>query len=301
MNQNLSRRTFLAVGAITPFAIVDGAHARQASPAATPGTPITTEGDTQLTIDANKALVAEATNAFFNQHDAAAVDRFIGETYVQHSALVADGRDAFRDFIASLGEGVAYENVRLLGDGDLVAAHGRYTGFGEPPLVGIDIFRVAGGKLVEHWDGLQPEAEPNPSGHTMLDGPAEVTQPDQTEASRQVAEAFVDAVLIGGQYDRLPEFVSTEAYIQHNPQIADGLDGLGVAVQALADQGISMVYNARHRTIAEGEFVLVQSDGDFVRPVIYNDLFRIVDGKIVEHWDVIQDQVSDLPHNNGQF
>ena len=249
----------------------------------------------------NKQLVAEATDAFFNRHDPTAVDRYVGSSYTQHSALIGNGPDALRQLVASLGEGASYENMRLFGDGELVAAHGRYTGFGATPLVAFDIFRVADGKLVEHWDGLQSEAGPNPSGHTMLDGPIEITKPEQTEESRKLVEGFVDAILIGGQYDRLPEFVSTERYVQHNPQIADDLAGLGVAVEVLAQQGISLIYHARHRTVAEGEFVLVQSDGEFGKPVIYYDLFRVDAGKIVEHWDVIQDVVAELPHDNGQF
>lgn len=135
----------------------------------------------------------------------------------------------------------------------------------------------------------------------MLDGPTDVMTPTQTEDSRTLVEEFVDAVLIGGAYDRLPEFISTETYIQHNPQIADGLEGLGAAVEALAAQGVTMVYNARHRTVAEGEFVLVQSDGELGRPVVYYDLFRVEAGKIVEHWDVLQDIPSEVPHDNGLF
>ena len=254
-----------------------------------------------MNLETNKQLVATAAEAFFNQHDPSAVDHYVGATYTQHSALVGDGPAAFREMIANLGENVRYENVRIFADGDLVAAHGRYFGFGEAPLVAIDIFRIADGKLVEHWDGLQPEVGPNPSGHTGLDGPVKVQQPAATATSRAVAEGFVDEVLIGGKLDRLSDLVSTESYRQHNPQIADGLDGLGAALEALASQGISLIYNTRHRTVAEGEFVVVQSDGDFGRPVIYYDLFRIEAGNIVEHWDVIQDIVTVLPHSNGQY
>jgi predicted SnoaL-like aldol condensation-catalyzing enzyme len=254
-----------------------------------------------MSLETNKLIVANATDAFFNQHVPSTVDRYAGPVYTQHSTMAADGVEALRGLVVSLGDGVTYESVRLLADGDLVAAHGRYTGFGPDPIVAFDIFRITDGKLSEHWDGLTPETAPNPSGHTQLDGPTSVTQPQNTEASRALTEAFVDAVLIGGQYDRLPEFISTESYVQHNSQIADGLDGLSAAVAALAGQGISMTYHARHLTVAEGEFVLIQSDGDFGRPVVYYDLFRISGGKIVEHWDVIQDIPAEMPHTNGLF
>ena len=254
-----------------------------------------------MSLDENKLLVAYANDAFFNQRDPDAVDQYVGPVYIQHSRMAADGPEALREIIANLSDGGGYESARLLADGDLVAAHGKYTGFRHGPTVAFQIFRITDGKLSEHWDGLTPETAPNPSGHTQLDGPTSVTQPHNTEASRALAESFVDAVLIGGQYDRLPEFISTERYVQHNSQISDGLDGLGTAVAALAKQGISMIYNARHLTVAEGEFVLIQSDGDIGRPVVYYDLFRIDGGKIVEHWDVIQDIPAEMPHGNGIF
>ncbi|MFD9037589.1 hypothetical protein ACFU6M_09755 [Streptomyces bottropensis] len=56
-----------------------------------------------------------------------------------------------------------------------------------------------------------------------------------------------------------------------------------------------------HRIVAEGEFVLTQSEGEFGVPVAYYDLFRVADGKIVEHWDVIAPIADELPHANGLF
>lgn len=50
--------------------------------------------------------------------------------------------------------------------------HGRYTGFGPKPIIAVDIFRVAEGKLAEHWDVLQEEvpAEATASGRPMFAG-----------------------------------------------------------------------------------------------------------------------------------
>jgi predicted SnoaL-like aldol condensation-catalyzing enzyme len=47
--------------------------------------------------------------------------------------------------------------------------------------------------------------------------------------------------------------------------------------------------------------VLLQSEGEFGGPVAYWDLFRVADGKIVEHWDVIAPVPAELPHGNGLF
>ena len=73
--------------------------------------------------------------------------------------------------------------VRVFQDGDFVFAHTDYDFFG--PKIGFDIFRFEDGKIVEHWDNLQEKPRaPNPSGHTMTDGPTEATDLDQTEANK---------------------------------------------------------------------------------------------------------------------
>lgn len=81
------------------------------------------------------------------------------------------------------------------------------------------------------------------------------------------------------------DFVSTERYDQHHPEIADGLDGLGAAFAAWTEQGKKIVYGKIHRVIAEGNFVLVVAEGVFDVPVAFWDLFRVADSKNVEHWD----------------
>lgn len=298
MRKYLPSRRLVALAPIvlTAANVAAAQEAINPSPIASPeGQPPT------MTLDANKTLVRAATDAFFNQHDPEAVDRYVSPVYVQHSSLIGDGLTALRDLVAGLGPEVSYEPVRLLADGDLVAAHGRYLGFGPEPLIAFDLFRIENGLLAEHWDGLQAEAAVTASGHTQLDGPTTVADPEKTETSRELVERFVDTVLIGEQYDQIPGFFDGDAYVQHNPDIADGVSGLGTAVAALAEQGLALQYNGRHRTIAEGEFVLVHSDGNFGRPVVYFDLFRVENGSIAEHWDVIQDIPAAIPHENGLF
>jgi predicted SnoaL-like aldol condensation-catalyzing enzyme len=56
-----------------------------------------------------------------------------------------------------------------------------------------------------------------------------------------------------------------------------------------------------HRVVAEGDLVLLQSEGEFGQAVAYWDLFRVDGGKIVEHWDVIAPVPAELPHRNGLF
>ncbi|MEU4932243.1 nuclear transport factor 2 family protein [Streptomyces yokosukanensis] len=249
-----------------------------------------------------KNTVLSAAGELFGQKDPSAVDRWVAADYRQHSALAADGPEALRQLVAGLPEGFRYEGARVIADGDLVALHGTYHGFGPEPLVAFDIFRVdADGKLAEHWDALTPVVDGTVSGRSQTDGPAEVTAPETTEANRALVAEFAQKVLVGADYSVLTDYISTETYHQHNPEAADGLHGFGIAAAKWAEQGKNLAYKTVHKVIAEGEFVLLQSEGEFGVPVAYYDLFRVADGKIVEHWDVIAPIAAELPHSNGLF
>jgi predicted SnoaL-like aldol condensation-catalyzing enzyme len=139
------------------------------------------------------------------------------------------------------------------------------------------------------------------SGRSQTDGATDVSDLDKTDANRRLVAEFADKVLVGADYSVLTEYISTETYLQHNPEAADGLDGFGAAAAKWAEQGKNLVYKTIHKVIAEGDLVLLQSEGEFGVPVAYYDLFRVADGKIVEHWDVISPIPAELPHANGVF
>ncbi len=226
------------------------------------------------------------------------------ERYTQHNLGAGDGLAGFGELLGLLPEGSARVNtVRVIEDGNLVAAHTDYDFFG--PKIGFDIFRFENGRIVEHWDNLQEKpAAANPSGRTMTDGPTEVADLDKTAENKGLVSQFVDDILVNGRLEKLAGYFDGDNYVQHNPQIADGLTGLGAALAALAKQGIQMVYTQVHQLIGEGNFVLVASEGTFGgQPVAYYDLFRVENGKIAEHWDVIENipPREQWKNDNGKF
>ncbi|MGW0816967.1 nuclear transport factor 2 family protein [Streptomyces viridiviolaceus] len=250
----------------------------------------------------NKELVLRAVGELFGKQDPSAVDRWVSAGYIQHSSLAADGPEPLRTLVSSLPDGFRYEGARVIADGDLVALHGIYHGFGPQPLVAFDLFRVdADGKLAEHWDAMTPLVTDTASGRTQTDGAAEPADLGRTEANRALVLEFADRVLKGADYSVLTDYISTETYLQHNPEAADGLNGFGAAAATWAEQGKNLVYKSIRKALAEGDFVLLQSEGEFGVPVAYWDLFRVADGKIVEHWDVVAPVPADLPHANGLF
>lgn len=226
--------------------------------------------------------------------------------YVQHNLAVADGLAGFGALLAQLPKGSARVNtVRVFQDGDYVFAHTEYDFFG--PKIGFDVFRFENGKVVEHWDNLQEKpAQLNPSGRSMIDGPGTVADLDKTktEANKAVVRAFIDDILIGGRMDRLTSYIDDANYAQHNPSIGDGLSGLGTALEAMAKAGVTMKYDRLHKVVGEGDFVLSMSEGSFGgKHVAFYDLFRVQNGKLVEHWDTIEviPPREQWKNNNGKF
>jgi predicted SnoaL-like aldol condensation-catalyzing enzyme len=224
--------------------------------------------------------------------------------YIQHNLAVGDGLSGLGAVLKLLPEGSARVNtVRVFEDGDLVFAHSEYNFFG--PKIGFDIFRFESGAIVEHWDNLQETpAAPSPSGHTMTDGPVAATDLDKTQENKALVKGFVDDVLIHGRMERLAAYFDADNYLQHNPQIADGLSGLGAALKAMADAGIALKFDRLNRVLGEGNFVLTVSEGSLGgKACAFYDLFRVEKGRIAEHWDTIEaiPPRADWKNANGKF
>ena len=113
---------------------------------------------TQTTETKNKALVLEAFETLFNKHDYIAAERYWSPDYIQHSAHIEPGREGLFDLIKSLPPTLRYEPGTIVGEGDIVIVHGRFSGFGAPVnWIAADIVRVKDNVLVEHWDVIQDE------------------------------------------------------------------------------------------------------------------------------------------------
>ncbi|TDQ80762.1 nuclear transport factor 2 family protein [Paraburkholderia silvatlantica] len=79
--------------------------------------------------------------------------------YIQHSAHIAPGREGLFDLIRTLPDTLRYENQLVVAEGNYVIAHGRFSGNDRPTAwIAADIVRFENGKLAEHWDVLQDEA-----------------------------------------------------------------------------------------------------------------------------------------------
>jgi predicted SnoaL-like aldol condensation-catalyzing enzyme len=237
--------------------------------------------------------------------DTKAISYINPNQYTQHNLDVKDGLAGFAQAMQQLPKGSAKAQVkRAFEDGNYAVTHTEYNFFG--PKVGFDIFKFENGKIIEHWDNLQAIAPANPSGRTQLDGATTITDLNKTAANKALVKRFVNTILINGDMAKINNFISSEkgAYIQHNPAIADDLSGLGKALGELAKLNMPMVVSKNHIILGQGNFVLAVNEGTFMnKHVSFYDLFRVENGKIVEHWDTIQTipAKSQWQNNNGKF
>lgn len=254
----------------------------------------------------SKQIASEAHHRLFAQRDVSVLEELFSEDFVEHSPLVADGRPGLKSMVEDAGDALTYEASRILADGDLVALHGRFTGLGETPLIGFDLYRVADGKVIEHWDGLVPEAsEPNPSGRTQLDGASEPQASQDAEANRKtVLTCLFGRGLIGQDYSVFRDLTRDGIFTQHSPDIADGAEAVVEFLEQLKADGSPLVYDQVHRSVADGDFVLTHSEGSIAgERHSYFELWRFEDGALVEMWDAIGPVPSDeeAAHPHGIF
>jgi predicted SnoaL-like aldol condensation-catalyzing enzyme len=124
----------------------------------------TMSGNAKTQLDVNKETVTSFYKLAFNDHKpAAAVEKYVGGSYIQHNPTVADGSLPFIDFVNGYVAKYPHLKVdikRVIAEGDLVVTHCHITTDDKDPgLVTMDIFRLQEGKIVEHWDVVQPMPE----------------------------------------------------------------------------------------------------------------------------------------------
>ena len=255
----------------------------------------------------NKEKALALINTFASG-DTEKAKELLAPGYIQHNLAYGTGAEAFVGSVAWLASApvkTTVQNIRAFEDGDKVFLQTVYNFAGAGEQVAFDIFRFdEDGKIAEHWDNLAAKADPNPSGHTQIDGYDSLEDLDKTEANRELVKNFLHDVMQGKAPEKTPSYFDGDTYIQHNTGIADGLSGLGAALGALAEQGIQMIYDTVHQVLAQGNYVLAVSEGTFGgAPTSYYDLWRVENGRIAEHWDVME-TIADKEtwqNQNGKF
>ena len=122
------------------------------------------------------------------------------------------------------------------------------------------------------------------------------------EANKRTVLEFYEAGLNKKDFEAAAKYFGPK-YIQHNPGAPDGIEGFKTFVNFLREK-FPNSHSEVKRAFADGDHVIlhvhaVREPGTRGRAIV--DIFRLENGKIVEHWDVAQDIPEKMPHNNGMF
>lgn len=210
--------------------------------------------------------------------------------YIQHNVNLGDGLGPILEFMDSMpSDNTKVDVIRMIEDGDYSVGHVDYVLGDWGPMVGFEVHRWEDDRIVEHWDNLQSTpSSANPSGRSMIDGATDVEDVHLTQENKALVEGFSREVLVADDLSKLPEYFSGDALTQHSPEYGDGLGALSNALEGWRDTEARR-YEQVHKVIGEGNLALVLSEGTAVgAPTAFYDLYRLSDGKIAEHWEVVE-------------
>lgn len=224
-----------------------------------------------------------------------AFERYVADDFTHHSTYGKKGRsEAIAEYKRFI-EGYRtrhFEIVRAIEDGNLVFMHTKAVLNGAEELIYTDFIRLDdAGKITEHWTVSSEFAKTTPSGHSSTDGPTDVVDLDNTDANKKTAEAIIfNALMPGGTPEKIDDLISTEQYIQHNKDVADGV-GHFRALAIAPDRNLN--YSKIELLVGQGNFVAVLCHASWTEPDVYQefvqvDLFRFENGLAVEHWDNVE-------------
>ena len=125
----------------------------------------------KTTLALNKANAIAFYRMAYEGNPREAVDRYVGDQYIQHNPLVGDGKEPFIDYFNRMAREYPHKSiefVRAVAEGNLVALHTHQVWPGNDQYVTMDFFRFdEHGKIVEHWDAMQQIPPTSENGNTM--------------------------------------------------------------------------------------------------------------------------------------
>lgn len=262
-------------------------------------------------IVANKKVVASMYQDVLNGHQTDKIDMYLADDYKEHDPMIATGKEAFKTYIASfIKANPDYKvNVKgMIGQNDLVAVMNYpMANPDDPGQAAVDIFRVTDGKIVEHWNTVQPVTGASsmiqnllPSASTSADVAA--TDKAVVASNAQFVSNFFNSFFVEHNTDAASGVVS-ESLVQHNVKMKDGIEPLVnnylAQFRANPDSTATVV-----NMVAEGDLVLIQSQmkknaDDAGQSVV--QIFRVENNEIAEMWMLSQDVPAKTVNENGMF
>jgi predicted SnoaL-like aldol condensation-catalyzing enzyme len=242
-----------------------------------------------------KSTVRAFYQTLYSGESARAAD-YLSTDYVEHQASAGFSRSGLLEYVQRRrAEHPAHEIVihRTIAQADLVFLHveeklDRHT------VARGELFRIAAGRIAEHWSAHVIDKRPRKNPHGTFDGPDVDTR--QSTAARAV-EKFQELDQRGfGRFEFETFYQSrTQRYIQHSPTGGDTVQGLVDVLRKIASLNMRMTMDIK-RTLTEGDFIVSHRLYRTIPPypdyktINVFDLFRMTEGgQADEHWDIMEE------------
>jgi predicted SnoaL-like aldol condensation-catalyzing enzyme len=265
---------------------------------------------------ANKRVAFDVWRGIVNGGHVELADDLLADTYTQHSPVLPTGREAFKQIFSSVPRS---EEIPALVSPPLVAlvAEGPYVvmamvenlnepdGSGPYTSTHFNLFRVADGRLAEHWHSVQTApgptvAPPDQGGPQPVTGqsgrdqlPLLAAQDPALAANKRLVFDMTRQVIDAGR-EELTELYLAADYIERSPVVAPGRNGFIATIAAKPDLPIEIATRAPLvAVVAESDLVVLVTMQEHPHPsragATYTttlfDMYRIADERIIEHWD----------------
>ncbi|CAL2090728.1 nuclear transport factor 2 family protein [Tenacibaculum sp. 190524A02b] len=238
-----------------------------------------------------------------------AITKYFDTNFKEHNPKKEDGIDGLKKaFENNLKNEIQFkrEVARVLVEGNLVFVHSRLVTIAKnettSEIIG-DIFKVVNGKIVEHWitEQIETHKDKTANGNSMIDGEgnpeASITQENLVRNKKNL-KVVIEKVIGNAEYNLIPDFFG-KTYIQHNPGIDNGVKALQAFLTSLGKLDVEI-----KQIIAQGDLAVAFSHykNPANKGLAIMDLFRFdVEGKVVEHWDVVHSIPNDSLNSNDFF
>ena len=257
----------------------------------------------KMIIETVKSFYQEVLNA--HKNDRKTINKFMYTDFVQHIDGIPNGRDAFiamTDRFFQLRPAIDILKI-FTNDNDEAAVFSRCTCEADNSVhKAVDIFGFRDGKLAEHWNVTEHNVEKTEvkSGRGLFSTDAPSTPSPAIEMQKDNTAkviAFNEEIFNAHNNDKaLLDDYMMDDYMQHNPSAGDGKEGFIGFTNFFFTLDPEMVIS---KTFAneEGEvavyFKCVCKANGMINKVC--DIYRLNDGKLAEHWDVVEHNIKDEP------
>lgn len=236
-----------------------------------------------------KQQVQDAMDAILVDHDRERVRAAFHPEFVQHNPWAADGGE---HVVQMCDFEFGVEMKRWAVQGDVVAYHGFYTApnpLGDMPLLCVDMWRVQGDRIVEHWDALQPVPQEVADLATAGEGNGLAERSPERVAAQAAAARKLLELGVNGRDTATIDAILADGFTVHLPHAEPG-QGKGGFLRWVREAEPTITVK---RTVSSGELVFAQCLVSHAKgeQVVY-DIFRFDDeGRITDQWLVSQDRV----------